>query len=299
MGALLLSLILPLKAVQSVLNKYTSQSLSGASNVFRFLSFQYLISAVIAAVYFLCTNRSVSLGAVSIFSSLGAAASLALSSVFYILALQQGAMALVSLAAAAGLIVPIIGSIFLFGENLSLFSVLGLLLLGLSVYLQTGYSKQIYNRFSFKTFLLLLGVTLSNGAVVLFQKMYANFLPNPNISFFSVCLFGFGFIFLTVFYIFSNKNQNPIRSLAVMYKFDKKILAVGLGIAVTLFLLNQLCTSATKVLPAAVQCITVDGGSMIIAVLTGALFYKEKITPRNAVSVILSIAALLIINLFG
>lgn len=299
MGALLLSLILPLKAVQSILNKFTSQSLNGASNVFRFLSFQYLISAVIAAVYFIGTRQSFAINAVSILTSLGAAVSLALSSVFYIIALQQGAMALVSLAAAAGLIVPIIGSIFLFEENLTVFSVLGILLLGLSVYLQSGYSKQIYKGFSFKTFLLLLGVTVSNGAVVLFQKMYANFLPDPNISFFSVCLFGFGFLFLTVFYIFSAKDRNPIHSLAVIYKFDKKIIAVGAGIAVTLFLLNQLCTEATKVLPAAVQCISVDGGSMIIAVLIGAFLYKEKVTLQSAVSVFLSIAALIVINLFG
>ena len=70
----------------------------------------------------------------------------------------------------AGLIIPCICGVFLFGETMSAMQLVGIAVFFISAWLLIQSSKQIYPHFSLKTFALLAVVLVSNGLTMLLQK---------------------------------------------------------------------------------------------------------------------------------
>ena len=61
--------------------------------------------------------------------------------------------------------------------------------------------------------------------------------------------------------------------------------------------ISQLATYAGKLLPSAVLFAVSGGGSVIIGTVLGALFFKEKLTVKSVLGVVLGITSLLIIRM--
>lgn len=123
-------------------------------------------------------------------------------------------MVLASLAGSAGLLLPCITGIFMFDEPMSAVQFIGIGLLIFSGWLLIGYSKEQTGSFTMRTMLLLLGSMLSNGMVMVSQKMFSKFLPNESASVFSFLAFGLlgvGMLIFLIPYLCKKRSEQSLK----------------------------------------------------------------------------------------
>lgn len=77
---------------------------------------------------------------------------------------------------------------------------------------------------------------------------------------------------------------------------SKKLLIYGAILSVAVFVINQLATISTVLVPPAVLFAFINGGSTIIAAVVAAICFKEKLTVRSVLGVLMGVTALIIIK---
>lgn len=290
-----LIIILLLRVPQNFSSKKTSGLVTNSQSYFLYGTYSYTLAGLIAFVMLLFDGMSgFSLPAVGI-SALGAV-SLAVSLFCSIEALKSGVMVLAAMAGSAGLLLPCIAGIFMFNEPMKPMQFIGIALLIFSGWLLIGYSKEQTGSFTPRTLLLLIGSMLSNGSVMLAQKMFSKYLPDTSVSIFSFltfCLIGIGMFIGLVPSLLSQSGRAKLAAV------PKPVFLYGTISSIILLAINQLATLAGRNVPSAIMFPINDGGATIITAITAAIFFKEKLTVRSVCGLILGIGSLIVINLFG
>lgn len=290
-----LIIILLLRVPQNFSSKKTSGLVTNSQSYFLYGTYSYTLAGLIAFVMLLFDGMSgFSLPAVGI-SALGAV-SLAVSLFCSIEALKSGVMVLAAMAGSAGLLLPCIAGIFMFNEPMKPMQFIGIALLIFSGWLLIGYSKEQTGSFTLRTLLLLIGSMLSNGSVMLAQKMFSKYLPDTSVSIFSFLTFGLIGIGMFIGLVPSLLSQSGRAKIAAV---PKPVFLYGTISSIILLAINQLATLAGRNVPSAIMFPINDGGATIITAITAAIFFKEKLTVRSVCGLILGIGSLIVINLFG
>ena len=290
-----LIIILLLRVPQNFSSKKTSGLVTNSQSYFLYGTYSYTLAGLIAFVMLLFDGMSgFSLPAVGI-SALGAV-SLAVSLFCSIEALKSGVMVLAAMAGSAGLLLPCIAGIFMFNEPMKPMQFIGIALLICSGWLLIGYSKEQTGSFTPRTLLLLIGSMLSNGSVMLAQKMFSKYLPDTSVSIFSFLTFGLIGIGMFIGLVPSLLSQSGRAKIAAV---PKPVFLYGTISSIILLAINQLATLAGRNVPSAIMFPINDGGATIITAITAAIFFKEKLTVRSVCGLILGIGSLIVINLFG
>lgn len=290
-----LIIILLLRVPQNFSSKKTSGLVTNSQSYFLYGTYSYTLAGLIAFVMLLFDGMSgFSLPAVGI-SALGAV-SLAVSLFCSIEALKSGVMVLAAMAGSAGLLLPCIAGIFMFNEPMKPMQFIGIALLIFSGWLLIGYSKEQTGSFTPRTLLLLIGSMLSNGSVMLAQKMFSKYLPDTSVSIFSFLTFGLIGIGMFIGLVPSLLSQSGRAKIAAV---PKPVFLYGTISSIILLAINQLATLAGRNVPLAIMFPINDGGATIITAITAAIFFKEKLTVRSVCGLILGIGSLIVINLFG
>jgi drug/metabolite transporter (DMT)-like permease len=290
-----LIIILLLRVPQNFSSKKTSGLVTNSQSYFLYGTYSYILAGLIAFVMLLFDGMSgFSLPAVGI-SALGAV-SLAVSLFCSIEALKSGVMVLAAMAGSAGLLLPCIAGIFMFNEPMKPMQFIGIALLIFSGWLLIGYSKEQTGSFTPRTLLLLIGSMLSNGSVMLAQKMFSKYLPDTSVSIFSFLTFGLIGIGMFIGLVPSLLSQSGRAKIAAV---PKPVFLYGTISSIILLAINQLATLAGRNVPSAIMFPINDGGATIITAITAAIFFKEKLTVRSVCGLILGIGSLIVINLFG
>ncbi len=290
-----LIIILLLRVPQNFSSKKTSGLVTNSQSYFLYGTYSYTLAGLIAFVMLLFDGMSgFSLPAVGI-SALGAV-SLAVSLFCSIEALKSGVMVLAAMAGSAGLLLPCIAGIFMFNEPMKPMQFIGIALLIFSGWLLIGYSKEQTGSFTPRTLLLLIGSMLSNGSVMLAQKMFSKYLPDTSVSIFSFLTFGLIGIGMFIGLVPSLLSQSGRAKIAAV---PKPVFLYGTISSIILLAINQLATLAGRNVPSAIMFPINDGGATIITAITAAIFFKEKLTVRSVCGLIFGIGSLIVINLFG
>ena len=290
-----LIIILLLRVPQNFSSKKTSGLVTNSQSYFLYGTYSYTLAGLIAFVMLLFDGMSgFSLPAVGI-SALGAV-SLAVSLFCSIEALKSGVMVLAAMAGSAGLLLPCIAGIFMFDEPMKPLQFIGIALLIFSGWLLISYSKEQTGSFTPRTLLLLIGSMLSNGSVMLAQKMFSKYLPDTSVSIFSFLTFGLIGIGMFIGLVPSLLSQSGRAKIAAV---PKPVFLYGTISSIILLAINQLATLAGRNVPSAIMFPINDGGATIITAITAAIFFKEKLTVRSVCGLILGIGSLIVINLFG
>ena len=290
-----LIIILLLRVPQNFSSKKTSGLVTNLQSYFLYGTYSYTLAGLIAFVMLLFDGMlGFSLPAVGI-SALGAV-SLAVSLFCSIEALKSGVMVLAAMAGSAGLLLPCIAGIFMFNEPMKPMQFIGIALLIFSGWLLIGYSKEQTGSFTPRTLLLLIGSMLSNGSVMLAQKMFSKYLPDTSVSIFSFLTFGLIGIGMFIGLVPSLLSQSGRAKIAAV---PKPVFLYGTISSIILLAINQLATLAGRNVPSAIMFPINDGGATIITAITAAIFFKEKLTVRSVCGLILGIGSLIVINLFG
>ena len=293
MGTLYISIILMCRIVQHICGKNTSNSITGISCFIQYCSYSNILSAILGLLLILVVkngfNCNLSTFLISCFSGI----MLAASSGFSLAAMKSGTVALTSLFGTAGILVPCIAGIFLFGQPMSWGQWGGIALFFVAAYLLIGSSAKIYSEFSLKTFLFLVGAMLSNGFTMLAQQMFTFYVPNGEVSVFSFLSFGVVGVLLLILACIRTKGEQKVQ-----YKLSPKLLVLGAVSSVVVFIINQLATLSTSLVPPAILFGFINGGSTIIAAIAAAVCFREKLTLRTIFGIAIGVISLIIIKAF-
>lgn len=294
MGTIYIGIIMLCRVAQAFCNKFASNNVNGTGCFLKYTAYRNLLSGMLGLILILIAGTGFKFNASTVFISLLSGVSLACSTILGIVALRNGTMALTSIFGTAGLLIPVIAGVFLFDTPISIGQCLGIILFFVAAFLLISSSRKIYTGFSFKTLLLLIGVLLAEGSTMLAQQMFAFYVPDGDVSVFSLFSFGIPGICLLLYVLVNTKKYSADSNA----KLTPKLLGLGAILSVAVFIINQLATLAASILSPAVLFTFINGGGTIISTIVAALVFKEKITLKSALGVILGIAALLIIKCF-
>ena len=308
-----------MRVVQSACSKKNATLLpKNALGYLKYVVFYMFLAACMASVLFIiniCTAGFKELYFVeTLLYALIAGATLSIGCLCSLYNLTQGTMALNSLFGTAGLLIPTVASIFLYGESLMIWHWGAIAVFMIGAFLLIGGSKNIYGKFSLRNLIFLLLLLTCEGSTMLMQKMFGMNVPNGNVSLFSVLAFGSGVCILlaslgvlTLLYALRRKKYDttsvsksdftmlPIKKEDA--RLNKKTYLYAVLLAGAVFIINQLATTSTPLISAVILFAFINGGATIISTIVGALMFREKITAKTATGLILGIGSLILLQL--
>ncbi|MEG2380143.1 MAG: hypothetical protein RSB38_00410 [Oscillospiraceae bacterium] len=291
MNFILIGIVLAMKGVQGYFTKKLSGELTQKVTYVTYLAFNMLLSSLFAGVLLLVGKGNLHIDSMMLWCSIICGISIAVCMVANLMALKEGAIVLVQVFAMAGILVPCISGSFLFGEKVSILQFIGIGILIISTLLLMQYNKSIYGKLTPKTIFLLLITLISNGTTMLAQKMFAFYVPSGNVSMFSFLQF----IIPTIVLALLIKPIAKQEGLKVKIP-SKNVFIFGSILAVAILTVSQLSTVVSKALPSVLVFPIVNGGGLILTTILAATCFKEKLSVKSSLGLILAIISLVIIN---
>lgn len=292
MGAVYIGIILLCRVAQHLCNKQASNRVSTIPAFLKYCTFRNLLSGALGLVLIILAGNGFKCDRLTLLISCFSGLMLTCSTVFGMLALKTGTVALSSMFGTAGLLIPCIAGIFLFDEPMSPYQWCGILLFFVAAFLLISSSKQRYGKFTLKTLLLLIGSMLCEGFTMLSQQLFANLRPDGDVSVFSFLSFGIlGMAMLILSLVFAGGNKRSASE-----HLSKKTLLIGAVLSVAVFVINQLATLSAAIVSPVVLFTFINGGSTIIGSVVAAVLFKEKFTVKSITGIVLGVGALIIIK---
>lgn len=181
-----------------------------------------------------------------------------------------------------GILVPMVLSIGLWNEHPSLLQWTGILLCLGAIFIATlSFDSNNENKFKFS----LLVLFLLNGFAEFSNKFFSKYAL---IEYKDLFLF---FVFATALLIslcFTFKRSNEI---------SKEDILMGILVGIPNLFSSFFLILSLNTLKASVAFPLFSAGSILLINLGGTFIYKEKITPRGKISILLTILALTLLNL--
>ena len=296
MAYLFLSLALTAGIVKGYCGKKTSTHLCGASDAMRATALRMLLCIAVGIVT-VAADRSFlylvpSLKTLLIYAVSGV--STAVFVVSWLITVQKSAYMMLDVALMLGVSVPIILGRVFYGEAVSPVQWLGLLILVGATVLMVSYSNSIKTKLNAQSLALLALCGFSSGIADFSQKWFVKAASDVPVSVFN--LYTYVFCALTVLLVLlflrgKEKSESP-------FPF-KRVFPFILIMAICLFANSYFKTLAAKTLDAAILYPLNQGASLILASLMSVFFFKEKLTWKGALGILLSFVGLIVINVLG
>ena len=144
---------------------------------------------------------------------------------------------------------------------------------------------------------------MTGGGTMVAQKAFAKVVSNGNVATYSFLMFALNALILYACYvgsIFLGKKKSVVsqkqEGAQERKGLSKTLLICGLILAFAVFVINMLVTELGKSVDSAILFSASYAISIIITILVGAIYYKEKITFKNVIGIVLCVSALAIIN---
>ena len=215
--------------------------------------------------------------------------------VTWILSVKRGAYLLLEVFLMLGVLVPVIGSLAMYGEPVVPLQWVGVALLVISAYLMCTYSNKEKRKMTPMSFLLLALCGLSSGATDLLQKTFVKSATDTPLSVFHFYTYTVSLLCLLPLLLLITKG-----SVKQAYTGMKTILRRAAGyifvMAVCLFLNAYFKTVAAEELSATILYPMSQGGGLILSSFMTAIFFREKITGRCMFGICVAFIGLLLIN---
>ena len=216
--------------------------------------------------------------------------------VSWIVSVKKGAYMMLDVFLMLGVLVTICLSAAIFKESVKPVQWLGFALLTLSVIIMCSYNNSVKEKITLSSFVLLLIAGVSSGLTDFSQKLFVNSAPDCSKAVFNFYTYVFSAVTLFVFcIIFKLKNKNGAEPDAPLKV--KTIFGYVFVMSVCLFLNSYFKTLAAAHLTAAQLYPLCQGTSLALSAVMSALFFKERLTAKCVLGIVLAFFSLLIINL--
>ncbi len=209
--------------------------------------------------------------------------------VSWLVAVKYGMYMTVDVSLTMGTVVPIILCGVLFKEAVTAKQIIGLIILIAAVYIMCSYNSSQKGKTDLKTYLVLFICGLANGLTDFSQKLYISSVENTNISIYNLYTYLFSALTLVIFcFIFKAKPEKAKYQRAGGYI---------LVMAACLFAYSYFKTKAAMLLPSVQLYPLCQSLALVSSAFMARVFFKEKITLKCIVGIVLSFVAMLFINM--
>lgn len=294
-----------MRVVQKVSAKKVSKTVKGKI-FFHYGGYYNLLSALFSLIT-LCIVGFDGFTLPTVLCAFATAICLALELFASIEGLKRTTLLVNQMFSVGALIIPCIVGIFFFNEPMTIWQWLGIGVFAVAMYFMVSGSNKPEERKTEKMSLTTIGLLLltlcAGGGTMVAQKAFGKLVPNGNVAAYSFLMFALNSLILYIGYFISlltkKKSKEPEQvELKENEKFmlPKALMICGLVLAFAVFVINILVTELGKSVDSAILFSVSYAIGIVITILVGAIFYKEKITRKNIVGIILCVAALAMIN---
>lgn len=269
------------------------------ADLIKFNGFLFMFSAIALTIIACFSIKNIPSGQTIIFALVLSLLAISFQC-FYVLSFKTGAVSLSTTVANFGIVLPIVFSTLFYNDKLTLFKIIGFVLIACTFILIPSSDKKTnslkVNKRQLKTskkwFIFIILATLSTGSASIFQNISAKTPVRNEVEVLTALTYIFATIFSFILLpIVKSKTSQPL------YKSDIKV-NIGLFImGITLGLYNMFAIIAQSFIPATEFFPTTSGLNILFAVITTAITFKEIPSFKQFLAIILTIVAVVIINL--
>ena len=204
----------------------------------------------------------------------------------YICALSRGNVSLAVMFANFGMILPIGVSVFLYGDRPSLVRIIGICLVVCVFLLNIKQDKERKRGY----FALVVVAMLANGAGLSVQKLFSYFDGGEVLSFVSASYLLCSVFCAAVYFSLIIKSGERVRAL------DKRTVLASVCSGASLALFLAINTYAAGVVDGSFHYPAHSGTTILLSTVSGIVFFKDTLTPRQWVAFVVGTAAIVLMN---
>lgn len=275
-------------------DKRGSEGTEEKGMLFKYSSFRAVVGVLVGVVSLIVTGSKLQFDFYTVLTAtmFGVMSAFCMPVTFY--AMQVSTVAVSSVFKAASVIIPCIFGALFFDEAISLVNSIGFAVFLFSIYLIVSKSKENNKGFGIKALLGCLGVLLTNGFGSIAIQLFGKCVPNGNEAVFMFIGYIVQALVLFIIYFSYSVKNNEQKTGPI----SKNMIVYGIIAMVTIFIIQQVQTGLSSSFPAALLFPVTMGSSVIVSVIVGWLWFKEKMTVKNILGIILGIVSLIMINMF-
>lgn len=290
MNYLLIAIAVLLFVVQRLCFKLYNQHFMKNFSKYYFYSFMY---SILSAIIFSFSSTEIAmLDKYTIIFAIPFGVFFIFTVYFYAKAMETGPLSYSALMFSLSLLLPIIFGISAMGEKLSIFHLIGLLMLMITFYLASTGNKSGQKTISLKWFFYAVLSMIGNGFLGVFQKAHQMFIPGEQVSEFLMLAFTVSAVISLVLYMVNTKSfKLPFVDLK-----QKNFIWILLGTAVSTSFGNQIILYLNGKIDAVIIYPAVSGSVLIFMGIASFLIFKEKLTKRSLIGFIIGVIAIFVIN---
>lgn len=212
--------------------------------------------------------------------------------VTWLISVKKSAYMMVDIFLMLGVLIPLLASNIFFGETIKLTQWLGIALLFVAVILMCSYNNSIKAKLSPSALFLLLLCGVSSGIADFSQKLFTKCISDSSAAAFNFYTYLFAGLILMVFFTVTYKKDEPVDKPKI-----KKIFGFILIMAICLFANSFFKTLASGYLSAVLLYPLNQGCALILSAVMASAFFKEKLTGKAILGMLIAFSGLLVINL--
>lgn len=213
--------------------------------------------------------------------------------VTWLLAVKHGAFMLISVTQMFGVVVTLVCSFLVFSYTILPRQMIAIALLIVAVIIMASYSTKLKGSLSIKAIILLVLCGLSSGLYDFSLKLFTHFssasVSTLNLFSYLVAAVVLGAIFL---FCKDSKDKNAFDAKKMLH--DTGIVVIVMSIC--LFVNSYFKALANNYIPPAQLYPIYQAGGLIFSALMSMLFFKEKITPRCILGLIIAFVSILLLK---
>lgn len=271
-------------AMQNILKKGYLKG--GGKGVFVFSA----VTVITACLFFLCMsigNSSFSLEVIPYV--IGFAVSYTAAAVFNFLALGAGALSLTSLFSSFSLLIPTAYGLIFDNDEIGVFLVIGFALLVISLFLINCTGKKGEGRVTLKWLFFALLALAGNGACSTVQSVQSRTFEGRYDSIFMVLALAIVALFLVGMAVVKERKWIlPSLKCGI-------VLMIAAGVANGV--VNLLVMLCSKTVDKSLLFPLISAGGIVVAWLVSVFIYKEKLSAKQNIGMLLGVASIVFLNL--
>lgn len=326
--------IAAMRVIQKICSKNASYLIEGGVSFFRYSTIYQFIAAIFSAFAFIGYGIS-GFNMPTVICSFLMAILFSLDLYTGIEAVKGASLIVVTMYSLGGLIISCIVSWIAFGEAMSIPQMIGLVIFFLSVYLLTPSSKENKKKITLRTYIMLISSVFIGGITMIVQKYFSLKVVDGNTAMFSFLTFFLNAVIMGICWlIWSLKSRKNAEACSInssgaigeevncdaiknkqeivlttsdseLKKSNKNFLGMPLILylyatllAFALFLINLLITELGKTVSSVILFPISSAITILITTIVGWLVYKEKLSIKNIIGVVLGLLSIVIIGVF-
>ena len=298
------TIIACMRVIQKLCSKTASREVAPGKSFFRYGAYYQFVASLFALITlaivgfygfdaptFICSLISAILFAIDLFTSIEA--------------MKGATLTVCNMFALGGLIISCVCGIFMFDEPMSWLQAGGLLLFLVGAYFLVSKPKSSNTKITLRTYVLLFINLLVNGFIMVVQKYFSVKVVDGNVSTFSFLTFLLNAIIMAICLlvckikskkqVVEETEEEPKKEVLGL---SKTLLICGGLLAFALFIINYLVTELGKTVDSVILFPVSSALSIGITAIIGWLVFKEKLTIKNFIGLIVGLLGIIVIGIF-